>query len=1160
MSTRRVVGVDAPSISINVPTVSPVKVDLTGAQEMMARAQANQQQTYEAELKGIAAKGEEIQATYQAEARRAEQGASGVAQIVRSIQEGVTKFAELEMQRKEQQTKLQQELRKEQQAQNQVALLGQVQSSLTKAHEYITTTADKEGFYSVERTLLNNIAAADVDPETKARMIQYVSEELRGYQASQLSAIRTEAEKTTEAMVANTESTLKMEMVKYGSAIAKQGLTGEAAGLVVQDAISFLDSQLASLPADIPISSVLNLRARQIDTLSVALGENYDAQAQLQQAATKQKEWEQRAYEIQQQYANDPITRQSLLRALQAEITGEVETKVTTELDVYEEANRRLELLKSIDEHTRPEVEDMDFLRQMEVGRFVYQDLTGQLPLESIKDKPGMGAVYQQLVNARDVVRTNLNTLEEQKDALTKIEQRRIDLQGQVSRLAPYAQMAQNWDSLSDEQKSQLTQAMKDGLIPSDQAKIVADYTTAQQQLSLLEQERVTAMERYNQARAILRPYGFDEGTAGQPQRYQQMLQDAEERGMLQQLAGIDQQEGDTPNFPTRSGVNTPPPRPLPSVGHSQKEQNFVGMPAPFYGVDSNNIYITSTMRNDRSSHSHGHAIDFATGDGRDNVHQVAPLVSGRVTDVVSHHRGTSGEGYGNLVEVTDSQGRRWLYAHLGDVFVREGDMVAQGQPIGKMSATGRSFGVHLHVQVNDSNGAPLPYQQWFYSVKPEVDARNTSTGTGLPPNYTQRTGTDFNTALENLPPQEAIRLPSGAYIYNGELVRSSNDPFLSRLERVRGTNRVENLFTMVNPTPRIRASNQRSAYEPNSPSNNYGYRFIANQNGFRHKLNSVATELGIPAQWLADSIATLTGGTFGRGQRGNRVGIVGFTLEDARRLGLNPVEIANMNHSQQLDLLVKKLEPYKGRFDTLEQFWLSLNYNPEVVMSQQNLSSFVNNSAFRTGVEGLSEVGNLAGREYQTVADLLRLQQPTQQPRTSSSSRVTDEPVGMRVFSTNLSPAEAAFLDGVSYTEGTYKPNGYYTQVGDPISLQRTAAEFNPFTYHSGANSTASGRYQFMPDTWNSYARGLDIRNPEHQDIVALRLVREARNAGAVFTAIETGDFQTFKRLVEGPLVLEWVGLSTKLVYNGAGGRGSTPIDRLWNFVRERYKKYGGR
>ncbi|MEM1311963.1 MAG: LysM peptidoglycan-binding domain-containing M23 family metallopeptidase [Patescibacteria group bacterium] len=68
--------------------------------------------------------------------------------------------------------------------------------------------------------------------------------------------------------------------------------------------------------------------------------------------------------------------------------------------------------------------------------------------------------------------------------------------------------------------------------------------------------------------------------------------------------------------------------------------------------------------------------------------------------------------GYGNFVRVDHGNGLVTIYAHLSHVYVSTGQLVGQGEQIGKMGRTGYSTGIHLHfeVQVNGVRVDPLGY------------------------------------------------------------------------------------------------------------------------------------------------------------------------------------------------------------------------------------------------------------------------------------------------------------------------------------------------------------------------------------------------------------------------------------------------------------------
>ncbi len=73
---------------------------------------------------------------------------------------------------------------------------------------------------------------------------------------------------------------------------------------------------------------------------------------------------------------------------------------------------------------------------------------------------------------------------------------------------------------------------------------------------------------------------------------------------------------------------------------------------------------------------------------------------------------GWNSGGYGNLVEIDHGNGIVTYYGHNAKVYVRTGQTVSQGDPVGLCGTTGRSTGTHLHfeVRVNGKIKNPLDY------------------------------------------------------------------------------------------------------------------------------------------------------------------------------------------------------------------------------------------------------------------------------------------------------------------------------------------------------------------------------------------------------------------------------------------------------------------
>ena len=93
------------------------------------------------------------------------------------------------------------------------------------------------------------------------------------------------------------------------------------------------------------------------------------------------------------------------------------------------------------------------------------------------------------------------------------------------------------------------------------------------------------------------------------------------------------------------------------------------------------------------------YGIDLANRTGTD----VIAADGGVVT------RASMAGSYGNLIIIDHQNGTSTRYAHLSAFNVKVGDVVGQGQSIGKIGSTGRSTGPHLHFEVRVGGVAKNP-------------------------------------------------------------------------------------------------------------------------------------------------------------------------------------------------------------------------------------------------------------------------------------------------------------------------------------------------------------------------------------------------------------------------------------------------------------------
>lgn len=88
--------------------------------------------------------------------------------------------------------------------------------------------------------------------------------------------------------------------------------------------------------------------------------------------------------------------------------------------------------------------------------------------------------------------------------------------------------------------------------------------------------------------------------------------------------------------------------------------------------------------------------------------HSAIDIAAYQGTPVTASDRGVvmragwSTVGYGQYVVIDHNIDYITLYAHLSEIYVAEGDVVAKGQLLGRVGSTGNSTGPHLHFEIRD--------------------------------------------------------------------------------------------------------------------------------------------------------------------------------------------------------------------------------------------------------------------------------------------------------------------------------------------------------------------------------------------------------------------------------------------------------------------------
>lgn len=130
--------------------------------------------------------------------------------------------------------------------------------------------------------------------------------------------------------------------------------------------------------------------------------------------------------------------------------------------------------------------------------------------------------------------------------------------------------------------------------------------------------------------------------------------------------------------------------------------------PSDPYWLTSSYGYRSDPFTKRRTAH---HGIDMAGPVGTD-IH-----CSGEGTVIYAR---INRYGYGKEVVVDHGFGYTSRYAHLHDIFVKEGQKINRGEVLGTLGSTGRSTGPHLHYEIRKDGRAVNPTYFFYENLSSE--------------------------------------------------------------------------------------------------------------------------------------------------------------------------------------------------------------------------------------------------------------------------------------------------------------------------------------------------------------------------------------------------------------------------------------------------------
>lgn len=583
--------------------------------------------------------------------------------------------------------------------------------------------------------------------------------------------------------------------------------------------------------------------------------------------------------------------------------------------------------------------EGKDF-SDLEVGRQAYQlanDPAGYARFKEKYGKSSTGAAILALADSALKLRKEENDLREYNATIGLAKQQILadDIQGLIGLIKSSKPDKPNpllsIPSISASITAEMAAVLQAGQTDSPEYKAALDEAYAR--LSAKRGDIINGLDAQLEAkdaavsstRRLLERYGWRDGTYDQGLYEMAAKKTKEQAEALRIRQQAEQESGQTPSFrmPSLKAVKSRDGRtaylPLPVNAQATQLQN--------YGQD-------------RGDHVHaGEDIAIPVGT------PIIAALDGQVTRVSEDPN-----GYGLFAEVKYSDGTFHLFGHLSKQMVREGQKIRAGTVVAKSGNTGRSTGPHLHWEVRTAGTEQVidPYT-WGTNYKPGAarQARSGDTGRMRP----------------GVVPKDAIPMTGGFLLM---------DKTSGKVKFVRNDGSISGAPNYSVGAPMRASSNSTNIKDypkKNNPNANYGYATFAKDKAFAREVARVSDRLGFPAQWLADVMAFETGGTFDpavQNQGGAPAhGLIQF-YDDADRPGgktiggrwYSKAEIKGMSRVQQMKLVEKYLEPFKGQIREPKHL-LGAIFGGTV-----NLSTSSGDGDIQFG-QYLSRLGEHAGRKY---------------------------------------------------------------------------------------------------------------------------------------------------------------------------------------------------